>query len=283
MEKFQAIRYLNNRPVRAVYDKESLSWWYSAMDLISALTGSNNGRRYWNTFKVRHFYNYYLFKQIKVKSNDLKEYTSDVLNEKGIALLFKLLRNDHIENYDEVLKEIHIPFNDFLFDRCNHLLDGLMIDPDIIFSTDAVIQIQNYLFDSLDNKENIFRNPLAFDDNLFIKEILLSIDFMESKKIDDLINKFIEFYLLKPFNKGNLISGLIWLDLMIRIKFKQYINYKDINSKELQEAINESFKEPNKLYDLINASLLKIDEEENRIENVNYIINIGKVPLTKQF
>ena len=63
MKPFQAFRYLNKQKVRAIYDDETHSWWYSAMDVVHVLTGSDNSRRYWNTFKGRHFYNYYLYKK----------------------------------------------------------------------------------------------------------------------------------------------------------------------------------------------------------------------------
>lgn len=52
---------------------------------------------------------------------------------------------------------------------------------------------------------------------------------MNNKKLEGFIDKFIELNLLKPFIKGNLISGLIWLDLMIRkylIEQLQYYVYR---------------------------------------------------------
>ena len=42
MRPFQAYRYLNNFKVRAVFDYDTYEWWYSAMDLVEALTGSKN-------------------------------------------------------------------------------------------------------------------------------------------------------------------------------------------------------------------------------------------------
>lgn len=281
MKPFQAFRYLNKQKVRAIYDDETHSWWYSAMDVVHVLTGSDNSRRYWNTFKGRHFYNYYLYKKLKVRSNDLKEYAADVLKEEGIGLVVKLLPKIHILNYEDVVKELQMPFNDLIFSRCNDIYDGLMINPEILFTTKAAIHIQTYLFDIVNNQDTVFRNPLAFDDELFIKEILVSIDFMGYKKIDEIINKFIEFILLRPFTVGNYLTSLIWLDLMIRHKYKKCINYSLIDKQELLDAINISHTNPTKLYGLIKGALsLEIDNLELRTKNINYLMIVGKNQVT---
>ena len=276
MKPFQAIRYLNNVKVRAVYDYESYSWWYSAMDVMKALTSSDNSRRYWNTFKVRHFYNFFLYKKLKVRSNDLKMYKSDVLKEEGIALLVKLLPKNHIISYDNVYNEIHISFDEFISNRCNHLYDMLMIDPSLIYCYEAVLQIQCYLFDSLDNHDKLFIDPESIDADYYVKEILLSINCMDNKRIEDLINKFIELILLKPFNKGNLISGLIWLDLMIRTKYKKCICYNNIDKEDLLLAIELSPREPRFLYDIIKSNLSsQINDLKLREETIKFVKDVG--------
>lgn len=276
MKPFQAIRYLNGQKVRAVHDNETLSWWYSAMDVIHVLTKSDNSRRYWNNVKVRHFYNYFLYKKLKVRANDLKEYNSDVLNEEGIKLLVKLLPEKHIINYNEVIKELNISFDELIIQRCNHIYDCLMINNNILYLTQAVIEIQNYLFDSFNYNNFVFRNASSIDEDLYIKEILLSIDYMNEKSLEDLINKFIEFNLLKPFNHGNLVSGLIWLDLMIKERFKKCINFINQNKDDFINAINISYREPIHLYNIIKQSLCsELNNKELRNKNIDFIISIG--------
>ena len=49
-----SIRFFNRTPVRAVWDGDSSSWLYAAVDIISALTDSANPRVYWNAFKRRN-------------------------------------------------------------------------------------------------------------------------------------------------------------------------------------------------------------------------------------
>ena len=93
---------------------------------------------------------------------------------------------------------------------------------------------------------------------------------------NDLINKFIEFNLLKPFYHGNLVSGLIWLDLMIKERFKKCINFIIINTDDFINAINISYKEPIHLYNIIKQSLCsEINNKELRNTNIDFIINVG--------
>src|SRR5450830_1852065 len=37
--------------IRRVYDEETDTWWFSVIDVVQALTGSNNARRYWSDLK----------------------------------------------------------------------------------------------------------------------------------------------------------------------------------------------------------------------------------------
>jgi hypothetical protein len=41
-------------PVRAVWNDESSKWWFCAVDIAEALTGSKSPRKYWNTIKSRN-------------------------------------------------------------------------------------------------------------------------------------------------------------------------------------------------------------------------------------
>ena len=49
-----SIRFFDNIPVRAVWDDETSKWWFCAVDIAEALTGSKSPRKYWNTIKTRN-------------------------------------------------------------------------------------------------------------------------------------------------------------------------------------------------------------------------------------
>jgi cell filamentation protein len=42
-----SIRFFDNREVRAIWDDENSKWWFSVVDIVSAITGSPRPRVYW--------------------------------------------------------------------------------------------------------------------------------------------------------------------------------------------------------------------------------------------
>ena len=46
-----SIRFYNDREVRAIWDEERTKWWFSAIDIVAAITESP--RVYWGTVKSR--------------------------------------------------------------------------------------------------------------------------------------------------------------------------------------------------------------------------------------
>ena len=49
-----SIRFFDNIPVHAVWDDVTSKWWFCAVDITEALTGSKSPRKYWNTIKTRN-------------------------------------------------------------------------------------------------------------------------------------------------------------------------------------------------------------------------------------
>ncbi len=48
-----SIRFFNDREVRAIWDEDSTKWWFSAVDIVAAITDSPNPRKYWSVLKTR--------------------------------------------------------------------------------------------------------------------------------------------------------------------------------------------------------------------------------------
>ena len=48
-----SIRFYNDREVRAIWDEERTKWWFSAIDIVAAITESPRPRVYWGTVKSR--------------------------------------------------------------------------------------------------------------------------------------------------------------------------------------------------------------------------------------
>ncbi len=48
-----SIRFYNDREVRAVWSEEECKWFFSAVDVVMAITESPNPRKYWSVLKTR--------------------------------------------------------------------------------------------------------------------------------------------------------------------------------------------------------------------------------------
>ena len=81
--------------IRSVWDSEKEDYYFSVVDVISALTESTNPRNYWNALKRRMTEEekselYTKCVQLKLKSQkDGKSYLTDTLDTKGILRLIE--------------------------------------------------------------------------------------------------------------------------------------------------------------------------------------------------
>ena len=79
--------------IRSIWDSEKEDYYFSVVDVISALTGSNNPRNYWNMLKKRltdeeESELYAKCVQLKMKAKDGKFRETDVLDTEGILNVF---------------------------------------------------------------------------------------------------------------------------------------------------------------------------------------------------
>jgi len=47
------IKLFENKKIRALWDENAEKWWFSVVDIIAALTDSNNPQVYWRVLKKR--------------------------------------------------------------------------------------------------------------------------------------------------------------------------------------------------------------------------------------
>ena len=53
MNKQAAIQVFDDKQVRTVWDAEQEKWYFSIIDVVSALTGNDRPRKYWNDLKTK--------------------------------------------------------------------------------------------------------------------------------------------------------------------------------------------------------------------------------------
>ena len=91
--------------IRSIWDSEKEDYFFSVVDVISALTGSNNPRNYWNMLKKRLSEEekselYTKCVQLKMKSSkDGKMYATDTLDTKDILRLIESVPSPKAEPF----------------------------------------------------------------------------------------------------------------------------------------------------------------------------------------
>ena len=96
MTKKEAIKIFEEKKVRTVWNDETEEWSFSIVDVVSILTESVDGRKYWNKLKQRlkaegselvtncH--------QLKLPSTDGKYYKTDVATTEQLFRLIQSIR-----------------------------------------------------------------------------------------------------------------------------------------------------------------------------------------------
>ena len=107
--------------IRSIWDSEKEEYYFSVVDVISALTDSSNPRNYWNMLKKRMSDEgselYTKCVQLKMKSaKDGKNYATDVLNTEGIFRLIESVPNPKAEPFKLWLSSLGKERIDEVFD-----------------------------------------------------------------------------------------------------------------------------------------------------------------------
>ena len=83
MTKKDAIKIFEGKDVRSVWDAEAEKWYISIVDVMSVLTNSVDGRKYWNKLKqrLREEGNESVTNchQLKLLAADGKKYLTDII------------------------------------------------------------------------------------------------------------------------------------------------------------------------------------------------------------
>ena len=92
------------KEIRSIWDSEKEEYFFSVIDIISALTESNNPRNYWNTLKRR------------MSPKDGKKYLTDTLDTKGILRLIESIPSPNAEPFKLWLAQMGKERIDEVFD-----------------------------------------------------------------------------------------------------------------------------------------------------------------------
>lgn len=113
-------KIFNNETIRAVWDKDDEKYYISVVDIVSIVSESKDGRKYWNKLKqrLREEGNESVTNchQLKLKSSDGKYYNTDVCDIEGMFRIIESIPSKNAEPIKQWLAHLGRERIDEVFD-----------------------------------------------------------------------------------------------------------------------------------------------------------------------
>ncbi len=264
-----SIRYFLDKKVRAIWDEENSKWWYSAVDIVSVITDSNNPRIYWNALKRRHPEMNAFCRQLKMYADDNKQYLSDAIDENGIRKLRFIIRSSINPKFESWINGSLDPLDEQSKRKAYQLYKTNLINEDEVGKTISLQKIHAYLFEGLYDfagkirTRTISKGDFVFANGDFLPQTLIQIDKMSQSTFNEIVEKYIEMNIAHPFMEGNGRATRIWLDLIFIKELKQCIDWAKIDKNDYFDAMKDSPVSDIKIKALLKAALSdEIDDRE---------------------
>lgn len=279
-----SIRFYNDIVVRAVWNDEKNSWFFSVLDIVSAIRNEkdyNKTRNYWKYLKAK------LNKeknelvsdttQLKIKASDGKEYKTDVLDSNGIILLAKNFPSNQGAKFLEWFISGENSIDSKSKQKAYSLFDSNILDEIEVGTIKGLQQIHSYIFGGLYDFAGkiraltISKDGFTFANGDFLPKILKEIENMSEKSFEEIIEKYVEMNIAHPFMEGNGRATRIWLDLILKKNLNKCIDWSKIEKKEYLEAMKESVLDSKRIKELLFNSLVDdIKDREVFMKGIDY-------------
>ena len=276
-----SIRFYNDREVRAVWDEEKSKWWFSAVDIVAAITDSPRPRVYWGTVKSRlknkDFQLYSKCIQLKLTATDGKKYASDCFIQDDIIALVKAIPSKKGTDFLD-----WFTYNDNTIDGQSRKKAYLLFESGILNNLEpgsikCLQQIHAYLFGGLYDfagqirTVNIAKGGFQFAMAQFLPQTLTTIEQMPETTFEEITDKYVEMNIAHPFREGNGRATRIWLDLILKKQLQKCVNWSKIDKNDYLNAMQKSVADSSDIKRLLQSALTdKINDRETFMKGVDY-------------
>ena len=130
--------------------------------------------------------------------------------------------------------------------RARELWDNRIIDTFEVGTVRSLQQIHTYLFQDVFSfagqirTVNLAKGNFRFAPILFLTDNLKIIDTMPIETFDDIVEKYVEINIAHPFREGNGRSMRIWLDLLLKTRIGQCIDWSKVDKYQYLSAMERS-------------------------------------------
>ena len=277
----KSIRFYKDHEVRAVWDEEKSTWWFSIVDIVGAITDSPNPRKYWSVLKTR------LRKagnelttrcsQLKMTATDGKRYATDCFSQDDIIQLVRVIPSKKTEDFLDWFVYSDNTIDGRSKKKAYTLMESGLLDTLKPGTVKCLQQIHAFLFGGLyDFAGKIRTKTIAKGNTLFclaehLHNYLQNVEKMPETTFDEIDEKYIEMNMAHPFMEGNGRSTRIWLDLILKKRLGLCIDWSKIGKRDYLNAMIESETNSTKIRELIRLALTdKIDDRETFMKGIDY-------------
>ena len=284
MPNKKSIRFYKDHKVRALWDEDLNSWWFSVLDIVGAINQQDDyekNRNYWKYLKSK------LKKgksevvsvttQLKMLAPDGKKRLTDVLDSKGVEQLAKSVRNQQAMDFLDWFKYSENTIDGRSKKKAYTLIESNLVSDKDVGTVKALQQIHAYIFGGLyDFAGQIRTKTISKGNTIFclaehLHQYLHTVESMPDSTFDEIVDKYVEMNMAHPFMEGNGRSTRIWLDLMLKKRIGLCIDWSKIAKHEYLEAMIDSEMNSDRIRDILRKALTnKIDDRETFMKGIDY-------------
>lgn len=154
-------------------------------------------------------------------------------------------------------------------ERAKQLFGSREIECFEVGTTKGLQHIHEYLFGRLYDfagqirVKDISKGGFRFASCLYLEDVLKKIDEMPEDTFEQIVAKYVEMNIAHPFMEGNGRSMRIWLDLILKKRLNQCIDWVKIDKSDYLNAMQRSPVNELEIRELLRAGLTdKIDDRE---------------------
>ncbi len=276
-----SIRFYNDREVRAIWDEEHSKWWFSAVDIVAAITDSPNPRKYWSVLKTRlkRGNNELTTKcsQLKLTAADGKKYATDCFIQDDVTDLVKAIPSKQSADFLDWFTYSDNTIDGQSRKKAYSLFESGMLNSVEPGSIKCLQQIHAYLFGGLYDfagqirTVNIAKGGFQFAMAQFLPQTLSTIEHMPETTFEEVADKYVEMNIAHPFREGNGRATRIWLDLILKKQLQKCVDWSKIDKNDYLNAMQKSVADSTDIKRLLQSALTdKINDRETFMKGIDY-------------
>ena len=277
----KSIRFYKDHEVRAVWDEEKSTWWFSIVDIVGAITDSPNPRKYWSVLKSR------LKKagnelttrcsQLKMTAADGKRYATDCFSQDDIIQLVRVIPSKKTEDFLDWFVYSDNTIDGQSKKKAYTLMESGLLDTLKPGTVKCLQQIHAFLFGGLYDFAGKIRTKTIWKDGTlfcraeYLMKNLAIIETMPETTFDEIANKYVEMNVAHPFMEGNGRSTRIWLDQIFKKRLGLCVDWSKIDKKKYLAAMQQSTTDATAIKALLKQALTdRIDDREIFMKGIDY-------------